>query len=200
MTRCTSRPSWLSISGTFPIAYKDTMYKWVVWMKFYYNWKRGSCPCYNDFCIVFRVQVHDLQDILGVDREKMEVAELFQCWNCTHFIYLDISSRFTMTILTIHNIRWALNQASQLASSTDFLWPRVSALVSCLRLDRAFATLMFNLSFRNFAQPDNFLISPGGSPDRGRSCLGRRPWVHKPQIWNVPPGLKSFRSKSLALQ
>ena len=40
-------------------------------------WKRGSCPCYNDFCIVFRVQVHDLQDILGVDREKMEVAELF---------------------------------------------------------------------------------------------------------------------------
>ena len=27
LTRCTSRPSWLSISGTFPIAYKDTMYK-----------------------------------------------------------------------------------------------------------------------------------------------------------------------------
>jgi len=43
---CTARPSWLSISGTFPIAYKDRM---------------------------FKVQVHDLQDILGVDRDKMEV-------------------------------------------------------------------------------------------------------------------------------
>ena len=41
------------------------------------GWKRGCCPCYNVFWIAFRVQVHDLQDILGVDREKMEVAELF---------------------------------------------------------------------------------------------------------------------------
>ena len=40
------------------------------------GWKRGCCPCYNDFLIVLRVQVHDLQDILGVDREKMEVAEI----------------------------------------------------------------------------------------------------------------------------
>ena len=39
--------------------------------------KRYFCTCYNDVWIVFRVQVHDLQDILGVDREKMEVAELF---------------------------------------------------------------------------------------------------------------------------
>merc|ERR1719397_524045 len=44
---CTARHSWLSISGTFPIAYKERM---------------------------FKVQVHDLQDILGVDREKMEVS------------------------------------------------------------------------------------------------------------------------------
>ena len=40
------------------------------------GWKRGCCPCYNVFWIAFRVQVHDLQDILGVDREKMEVAEI----------------------------------------------------------------------------------------------------------------------------
>ena len=37
---CTARPSWLSISGTFPIAYKDSMY---------------------------RVAVHGLEDLLQVD-------------------------------------------------------------------------------------------------------------------------------------
>ena len=43
---CTARPSWMSISGTFPIAYKDTM---------------------------FKVQVHDLQDLLEIDKVAMEV-------------------------------------------------------------------------------------------------------------------------------
>ena len=48
--------------------------EWDGWL---YRWKRTCCPCCNVLWIVFRVQVHDLQDILGVDREKMEVAELF---------------------------------------------------------------------------------------------------------------------------
>lgn len=44
---CTGRPSWMSISGMWPIAYKDRM---------------------------FKVQVHNLQDLIEINKEKMEVS------------------------------------------------------------------------------------------------------------------------------
>ena len=48
--------------------------------------------------MIFRVQVHDLQDILGVDREKMEVFILLPCLLLVIMMMIQVSVEPGITI------------------------------------------------------------------------------------------------------